>query len=85
MLYAAHAANALSSARLVSGLETAIGTRHAIGMAQGILIERYGLSVDQSFAFLQRLSQNLNRKLRDVAHEIVETRTVPELPNHDET
>ncbi|GAB3295746.1 ANTAR domain-containing protein [Epidermidibacterium keratini] len=79
LLYGVHAANALSSARLVSGLEAALGSRHEIGMAQGILIERYGLTVEQSFAFLRRLSQNLNRKLNDVAREIVTTRSIPNL------
>lgn len=80
LLFGIHAANALSSARLVSGLEAALGSRHEIGMAQGILIERYGLTVEQSFAFLRRLSQNLNRKLNDVAREIVATKSIPHLP-----
>lgn len=83
LLYAIHATNALSAARLVTGLETAIGTRHEIGMAQGILMERYDLTVEQSFAFLRRLSQSLNRKLREVAREIVRTRAIPELVSPD--
>ncbi|WP_153504598.1 GAF and ANTAR domain-containing protein [Cumulibacter manganitolerans] len=83
LLYAIHATNALSAARLVTGLETAIGTRHEIGMAQGIVMERYDLTVDQSFAFLRRLSQSLNRKLREVAREIVQTRAIPELLTPD--
>ena len=77
ILYGALAANALAAARLVSGLETAIGSRHNIGMAQGMLMERFGLSEDQSFALLQRLSSELNRKLRDVARDIVSTREMP--------
>lgn len=77
VVFAVHAANALKTARLVTGLETALGSRHDIGMAQGILVERYGLTVEQSFAVLQRLSQHLNRKLRDLAADIVRTREVP--------
>jgi GAF domain-containing protein len=70
-LYAIHAAHALSTARLVTGLETAMGSRHTIGLAQGILIERYGLDAPKAFALLQRLSSTQNRKLRDLAEELV--------------
>jgi len=76
ILYAAHAANALTAARLVSGLEVAVESRHLIGMAQGIVMERFGLGVDQSFSLLRRLSSTSNTKLRDVARSIVETRVV---------
>lgn len=79
LLYAVHAANALRTAQLVSGLETALGSRHRIGAAQGVLMERFGLTVDQAFAFLGRLSQTLNRKLSDIADEIVTTSQVPSL------
>lgn len=85
VLYAVHAANALNAARLVSGLETALGSRHDIGLAQGILMERYDLGVDQSFAFLRRLSQMLNRKLRVVAREIIESGAIPTVPTDTST
>ena len=32
-------------------------------------MERYGLSEDRAFAFLARLSQDRNVKLRDIARE----------------
>jgi AmiR/NasT family two-component response regulator len=67
----------LTSARLVDGLEVAVGSRHLIGMAQGVVMERYGLSADQAFSLLQRLSSTTNTKLRDIAGQIVATREVP--------
>ena len=77
VLFAVHAANALASARRLSGLETAMSSRHAIGMAQGILMERFQLDEHQAFAFLSRLSSHQNRKLRDIAGDLVATRTIP--------
>jgi GAF domain-containing protein len=78
LLFASHAANALASARRLAGLETAMSSRHVIGMAQGILMERYRLDEQQAFAYLSRLSSHQNRKLRDLAQDLVATRTVPE-------
>ncbi|GIM64803.1 hypothetical protein Pve01_84280 [Planomonospora venezuelensis] len=77
LVYAVHATTALSSARHASTLQTAISSRHVIGMAQGIAMERYGIDQHQSFELLRRLSSTANVKLRDVATQIVETRTIP--------
>jgi hypothetical protein len=77
LAYAAHAAVALSCARQSASLEAAVGSRHAIGMAQGIVMERYGIDQNQSFELLRRLSSTTNVKLRDVAAQIVETRVIP--------
>lgn len=83
LLYAVHAATALKSARLVDGLRTALDSRHIIGAAQGILMSSYGLSLDRSFEVLRRYSNDLNRKVRDVAEEIVAQRRLPEAPARD--
>jgi GAF domain-containing protein len=77
LVYAVHATTALSSARRASTLQTAVSSRHVIGMAQGIAMERYGIDQHQSFELLRRLSSTTNVKLRDVAAQIVETRTIP--------
>ena len=77
LVYAVHATNALSSARRASTLQTAVSSRHVIGMAQGIAMERYGIDQHQSFELLRRLSSTTNVKLRDVATPIVETRAIP--------
>lgn len=81
VLFAAHASNALTSARQLAGLETAMSSRHVIGMAQGILMERYRLDEEQAFAFLARRSSQENRKLRELALEIVSD--LPERPHVD--
>lgn len=79
LLFAVHAAHPLSSARLVNGLEVAVSSRHDIGVAQGILVERYGLSLPQAFDLLRRISSRTNTKITDLARHIVETGTVPTL------
>ncbi|MFV0131759.1 ANTAR domain-containing protein [Streptomyces sp. HMX87] len=66
-MLASHAAVALASARTIDQLEHAMETRHAIGEAMGILMERHRLSEDDAFDALRRISQHHNIKLRDVA------------------
>lgn len=75
--YASLAAVALGCVRRAASLETAVSSRHVIGMAQGIAMERYGIDAQQSFELMRRLSSTTNVKLRDVAAQIVETRTIP--------
>jgi len=70
----------LARAQHEKTLWEAIDSRHQIGQAQGILMERYNLSADQAFAVLRRYSQEQNRKLRAVADEVVNTRNLPGRP-----
>jgi GAF domain-containing protein len=70
-LFAHQAAMAISYAQEIDNLEQAIHTRGTIGQAVGIVMERYGLNDERAFAFLTRLSQDNNVKLRRVAEEIV--------------
>ncbi len=60
------------AAKIITGLETALGTRHRIGAAQGILMERHRLSLHQAFTVLQRYSRTSNEPLSDVAAQVVE-------------
>lgn len=69
-MLASHAAVALADARTIDQLEDAMKTRHAIGEAMGILMERHRLSEDEAFNVLRRISQQHNIKLRDVAHRV---------------
>lgn len=85
LVFAVHAAQALASARLVSGLEVALSSRHAIGVAQGILIERFGLDLDQAFSVLRRISSQTNTKISTIARHIVDTGKVPTLDAPVET
>jgi GAF domain-containing protein len=77
VVYAAHAATALTAARLVTGLSTALQTRHMIGVAQGIIMQRYGVSLERSFQVMRRYSSHANVKLRDVAELVVDSGGVP--------
>jgi hypothetical protein len=83
LIYAIHAANALIASQVATSLQTALSSRHAIGMAQGIIMERYGLDQATSFALLQRLSSTTETKLRDVAAQILATGVLPEPPSDD--
>lgn len=80
-IFAVHAAVALAAALKESHLNTALDARKVIGQAQGILMERHGLSVDQAFEVLRRYSQNHNLKLRVVAEQLVATRQLPSPPS----
>jgi hypothetical protein len=55
----------------VGQLETALETRIVIEQAKGVLAGRSGEPVEGAFDFLRRRSQLQNRKLRDIAAEIV--------------
>jgi GAF domain-containing protein len=80
VIFAMHATNAMSSAKLISGLQTAAQNRHLIGVAQGILMHRYHLTMEQAFEVLRRYSSHLNVKVRDLASEVVERGALPDAP-----
>jgi GAF domain-containing protein len=71
LLYATHAALAYAAVHQIENLGIAIERRASIGTAIGILMHRYGLSSDRAFQVLVRFSQSSNRKLAEVAAEIV--------------
>jgi GAF domain-containing protein len=75
---ARHAAIALATVEEQSGLLRALDSRKLIGMAEGILMERFGFDDDQAFAVLRRYSQTRNMKLRNVAQVVVDTRRLPD-------
>lgn len=77
LLVATHAGLALSAAREATSLRTAVHSRHVIGMAQGILMERYALDAGQAFGLLRRYSNTLNTRLHDIAEEVVASRELP--------
>lgn len=70
-LFRSQAAVAIAYAHEVTNLSEALETRTTIGKAMGIVMERYQLNDERAFAFLTRLSQHRNVKLRLVADEIV--------------
>ena len=72
-LVATHAAIALSDAKEISGLTDALVNRDVIGQAKGVLMERYKLSTHQAFVLLTTAATTTNRKLIDIAEELVLT------------
>ncbi len=74
---AAHASVSLARSRSEQNLWRAVDSRHLIGQAQGVLMERFGLSSEQAFAVLKRYSQEHNIKLHDVAAVLLQTGELP--------
>ena len=58
---------------LAANLQKAMQFRSVIEQAKGILIERHKLTADQAFRVLADASMRANRKLRDVAEDLVLT------------
>jgi GAF domain-containing protein len=75
--YATYASIALAALRKVAHVHTAMQSRHVIGMAQGILMERHRITQQQAFMVLAKYSQNHNEKLRVVAAQLVEAGELP--------
>lgn len=78
-LFASQASVAISNAqvynsaiRLAEQLKKAVESRELIGEAKGIIMAQEGVTDDEAFEMLKKLSQNQNVKLRDIAQKIVE-------------
>jgi GAF domain-containing protein len=78
-VFAGHAAIALTNAlavestrELAEQLQRAMASRAVIEQAKGIIAVRRGVAPEQAFALLSRRSQDSNRKLADLAGEVVE-------------
>jgi GAF domain-containing protein len=66
--------DALQDARdLAKNLQKAMEVRSVIEQAKGILIERHKLTAEQAFRLLAESSMHTNRKVRDVAEDLVLT------------
>ncbi len=61
-----------AASELTRNLTIAMESRAVIEQAKGILIARHGLDDDEAFDRLRHQSQTENRKLRDIATDIVE-------------
>lgn len=70
--YASMAAEAADEKRHAQELQQALGTSRVIGAAIGILMASHGISREEAFEVLRRASQEMNRKLRDVADTLVQ-------------
>jgi transcriptional regulator with GAF, ATPase, and Fis domain len=78
-LYAAQAAVTLANARALvektwetKQLEEGLKTRTIIGQATGLLMAQEGLTSDEAFQKLTKISQTSNMKLREIAQRFVQ-------------
>jgi DNA-binding response OmpR family regulator len=70
--------NAIGQAETTVGqLRQALQTNRTIGTAVGIVMSRYELDPRRAFQVLVRTSQQSNRKLHDIAAEVVSTGALP--------
>jgi transcriptional regulator with GAF, ATPase, and Fis domain len=56
---------------LVANLHTALESRAVIEQAKGVLVADYGCDPETAFAELSRISQKTNRKVRELAADLV--------------
>jgi GAF domain-containing protein len=77
-LFCGQASVALANAQVYSRavalntqLRTAMDSRATIEQAKGMLMERHGIGPAEAFAVLRERSQHTNRKLREVAEDVV--------------
>jgi hypothetical protein len=83
LLLTTHAAQAVSAAHLrdrVENLERALSSNRDIGTAVGVLIAQHKLTREQAFDLLRIASQNTNRKLHEVALDVIDTGAVDVTP-----
>jgi ANTAR domain len=56
----------------IAQLRDALARRQQIGVATGLLAQRFGISPDQAWALMVRLSQNGHVKVREIAKAVVD-------------
>lgn len=84
LLLTTHAAQAVAAAHLrerTKNLEKALSSNRDIGTAVGVLVSQHKVTRDQAFDLLRIASQNTNRKLHDVALDVIDTGTVDVTPH----
>jgi signal transduction histidine kinase/DNA-binding response OmpR family regulator len=64
----------------VGQLRQALQSNRTTGTALGIVMTRYELDAERAFQVLKRTSQQSNRKLHDIAAEVVRTGALPDAP-----
>jgi hypothetical protein len=82
VLLATHGGIALSrvvNRERANNLDRALQTSRDIGVAIGILMTRHMIPRQQAFDLLRIASQRLNRKINDLAGEVIDTGTLPHL------
>ncbi len=70
-MFATHAAVALIAYDERLQFQSALASRDIIGQAKGMIMERFDVGAVRAFELLTRLSQNTNRRVADIAEELV--------------
>jgi GAF domain-containing protein len=81
-LLADHATFALQGAEAshkVGHLSKALESNRRIGIALGILMREHRINEDQAFNLVRNVSQTGNRKLREIADDVIDTGRLPEM------
>ncbi len=60
----------------ISQLKAALQSNRRIGMAMGLVMGQLGVTDAEAFDALRRISQNTNRKLHDVAEDVILQRRI---------
>ncbi|HYN71674.1 MAG TPA: ANTAR domain-containing protein [Nakamurella sp.] len=63
-----------------ASIRTALDSNRVIGTAIGIVMAGYRLTAAQGFQLLAKASQHSNRKLREIAAEVVDSGKLPLRP-----
>jgi GAF domain-containing protein len=66
-----HERRVVAAEQLAAQLQHALHSRVVIEQAKGVLSERLGMEMDEAFSVLRRYSRSRNRRLREVAAEVV--------------
>jgi GAF domain-containing protein len=74
-----------ASLHVAEELRHGLVSRAVIDQAKGILMVQHGLTADQAFAVLTRFSQQENRKLREVAADLVDSSVRESRGRHGDT
>jgi ANTAR domain len=56
----------------IAQLKDALARRQQIGVATGLLAQRFGISPERAWSLLVRLSQNGHVKVRDIAQTLID-------------
>lgn len=83
-IFARHASSALAGLDHDDNVRAALRSRQTIGVAQGMLMQRFSLSLDQSFELLRRYSQAQNIKLRRLAENLVQAGGIKHTSGEDD-
>lgn len=71
LVFAAHTTMAWNSMRRERQFQSALASRDIIGQAEGILMERFDISAVAAFELLQKLSQDSNVKIAEIAAKLI--------------